>query len=190
MLILASGSPRRKELLDLTGRAYRCIPSEAEEGVPEGTEPQDVPELLAVKKAEAVLASHPDDIVIGADTLVELDGQILGKPSTPPEAVEMLRRLSGNTHMVYTGVAILSAARREHFTTVTKVEFYSLTEEEIQDYVATGEPMDKAGGYGIQGKGALLVKRIHGDFYTVMGLPIGEVERHLRRFEQESPEKQ
>ena len=185
MLILASGSPRRRELLELTGRPYQCIPSEAEEGVPEGTEPQDVPEFLAVKKAEAVLETHPQDIVIGADTIVELDGQILGKPSTPEEAVQMLRQLSGNTHMVYTGVAILSAERREHFTTVTKVEFYNLTEEEIQAYVATGEPMDKAGGYGIQGKGALVVKRIHGDFYTVMGLPIGEVERHLRRFDPE-----
>lgn len=186
MLILASASPRRRELLELTGRTYQCISPETEESVPEGTEAQDVPEILALQKAKAVLASQPQDIVIGADTIVELDGQILGKPSSPEEAVQMLRQLSGNTHMVYTGVAILSAERQEHFTTVTKVEFYCLTEEEIQAYVSTGEPMDKAGAYGIQGKGALLVKRIHGDFYTVMGLPIGEVERHLRRFEQET----
>ena len=185
MLILASGSPRRKELLEMVGRPYQCEPSEADETVPEGMEPQDIPEFLAVKKAKAVLAKHPEDMVLGADTIVELDGQVLGKPGTKEEAAQMLRMLSGETHMVYTGVAILSAGQEAHFTTVTKVEFYPLSEEEIQEYIATGEPMDKAGAYGIQGKGALLVKRIHGDFYTVMGLPIGEVERHLRRLEQQ-----
>lgn len=185
MLILASGSPRRKELLEMVGRPYRCVPSEADETVPEGMEPQDIPEFLAVKKAEAVLAKYPEDMVLGADTVVELDGQVLGKPHSEEEAAQMLRMLSGETHMVYTGVAILSSDQKAHFTTVTKVEFYPLTEDEIQEYIATGEPMDKAGAYGIQGRGALLVKRIHGDFYTVMGLPVGEVERHLRRLEQQ-----
>lgn len=184
MLILASGSPRRKELLAMVGRMYQCIPSDADETVPEGMEPQDIPEFLAVKKAAAVLEKYPEDIVLGADTIVELDGQVLGKPENEADAARMLRMLSGNTHMVYTGVAILSKDWEVHFSTVTKVEFYPLSEDEIQEYIATGEPMDKAGAYGIQGKGALLVKRIHGDYYTVMGLPVAEVERHLKRLEE------
>ena len=180
MLILASKSPRRRELLDLAGLTYTCIPSDVDETVPEGMAPEDMPEYLAAKKAEAVLAGHPGDTVLGSDTLVILDGEVMGKPATQQEARDMLNSLSGRVHYVYTGVAILSAQRRCTFTTCTKVEFYPLTEEEIEDYICSGEPMDKAGAYGIQGRGSLLVKRIQGDYYTVVGLPIAEVVRHLR----------
>lgn len=179
MLILASQSPRRKELLEQAGLAYVCDPSRADEQIPSGLAAEDVPEYLAAKKAEEVFLRHPDDVVLGADTLVVFEGQILGKPKSAQEAYEMLSRLSGRVHHVYTGVAILSKEKSVTFTTVTKVEFYPLTEREIRNYIATGEPMDKAGAYGIQGKGFLLVKRIHGDYYTVMGLPIAEVVRHL-----------
>lgn len=181
MLVLASASPRRKELLQLAGLEFTCAPADTPESVPEGILPEDIPEYLAVCKAEAVQKQYPDAVILGADTLVELDGIILGKPGDERSAFHMLRRLSGKTHHVYTGVCILSGEEKESFTTCTKVEFYSLTDEEIWEYIHTGEPMDKAGAYGIQGRGALLVKRIQGDFYTVMGLPIGEVARRLRK---------
>lgn len=179
MLILASKSPRRRELLDLAGLEYICIPSDADENVPEDLVPAQVPEYLAVKKADAVLAAHPEDMVLGSDTLVVCDGQIMGKPENEQDAFRMLRQLSGKAHQVYTGVAILSAGKRDSFTTVTDVEFYPLTDEEIWAYIHTGEPMDKAGAYGIQGKGSLLVKGIRGDYFTVVGLPVAEVARHL-----------
>ena len=181
MLILASTSPRREELLHLAGLEFTCIPANADESIPTGVPVEDIPEYLAVKKAESVQEGHPEDVILGADTLVELDGIILGKPGDERSAFHMLQRLSGKTHHVYTGVAILKGEQKISFTTVTKVEFYSLTDEEIWDYIKTGEPMDKAGAYGIQGKGALLVKRIQGDYYTVMGLPIGDVVRQLKK---------
>lgn len=179
MLILASRSPRRRELLDQAGLSYCCIPSDADETFPEGAAMEDVPEILATRKAEDILAEHPQDVVLGADTLVLLDGKPLGKPVNKDDARHMLRKLSGREHYVYTGVAILSEGRRVIFTTVTKVEFFPLSDREIDAYIATGEPMDKAGAYGIQGRGCLLVKRIHGDYFTVVGLPVAEVVRHL-----------
>ncbi|MDD6212464.1 MAG: Maf family protein [Clostridiales bacterium] len=179
MLFLASQSPRRKELLDLAGLKYICEPANVDELVPDELAVEKIPEYLAKKKAAKVLSDHPHDVVLGADTIVVWNGEVLGKPQSDYEAFEMLRKLSGSVHHVYTGVAILSEENPIAFTTVTEVEFYQLTDREIRDYIATGEPMDKAGAYGIQGKGALLVKRIQGDYYTVVGLPIGEVVRHL-----------
>jgi len=167
--------------MELAGLEFTCIPSNASEEVPEKIALEDVPEYLAIQKAESVLKTHPEDIVMGADTLVELEGVMYGKPENEEEAFRILKTLSGKTHHVYTGVALLAKDWRETFTTVTKVEFFALTDEEIWDYVHTGEPMDKAGAYGIQGKGALLVKRIQGDYHTVVGLPIGELIRHLRK---------
>lgn len=181
MLILASASPRRQELMELAGLEFICIPSNASEAVPEGIALEDVPEYLAIQKAESVLKTHPEDIVMGADTLIELEDVMYGKPKDEEDAFRMLKMLSGKTHHVYTGVALLAKNWRETFTTVTKVEFFALKDEEIWDYVHTGEPLDKAGAYGIQGKGALLVKRIQGDYHTVVGLPIGELIRHLRK---------
>ncbi len=181
MLILASASPRRRELLEMIGIPFTCIPSQGEEEAPEELAVEKLAEYLALQKAEDVQRHYPKDTVLGSDTLVEIDGEVLGKPGSQEEAFSMILRLSGRSHRVYTGVSILPPRSRESFTRVTQVEFYSLTDEEIREYICTGEPMDKAGAYGIQGRGATLVKQIQGDFYTVMGLPIAEVARKLRR---------
>lgn len=181
-LILASGSPRRRELMTMAGLQFTVLSSEVPEIVPENMPPEQQPEYLAALKAGAVLAEHEDALVVGSDTGVFLDGEMLGKPGSPEEAADMLRRLSGREHQVYTGVCLASAEKTESFTSVTRVEFYELSEEEIRTYVACGEPMDKAGAYGIQGRGCRLVKRIEGDYFTVMGLPIAEVVRRLERF--------
>lgn len=180
MLILASSSPRRKELLSMAGIKYVCIPSDADETVPEGIDISKVSEYLAQVKAEAVLKRHPSDTVIGADTTVAVDGTLLGKPKDENDAFRMIRLLSGRTHTVYTGVSVMSASCSHSFTSATDVEFYDLPDSEILEYIRTGEPMDKAGAYGIQGYGSVLVKKISGDFFTVMGLPIAETIRVLR----------
>ena len=180
MIILASSSPRRQELLTMAGIDYTCIPSDAAEIVPDDIPAASVPEYLAVLKAEAVFQNHPEDIVIGSDTIVVIDDTILGKPKNKEDAFSMLRMLSGRTHTVYTGVAILSPKGRDSFTSSTEVTFYDLTDTEIREYIETGEPMDKAGSYGIQGFGSVLVKEIHGDYFTVMGLPVAETIRRIR----------
>ena len=143
---------------------------------------QKAAQYLARKKALAVANEYPNDIVLGSDTTVVLENAIFGKPKTPEHAAEMLRQLSGKTHTVITGVALAQGERVSSFQTETAVTFYPLTEEQIQAYLATGEPMDKAGSYGIQGYGALLVQNINGDFYSVMGLPVAETARALQRF--------
>ena len=165
--------------MELAGLEFECMPSDVDETIPEGLKVEQYTEYLSGIKAADIAGRHPRDTVIGSDTLVELDGEVLGKPHSEAEAAEMLRRLSGRTHRVFTGVTIISPEGRDSFTSVTEVEFYPLTEEQIATYIATGEPMDKAGAYGIQGRGALLVRGIRGDYYTVMGFPIAEVVRHL-----------
>ena len=182
MLILASQSPRRRQLLAMAGLEFKCIPAYIDETVPEGTPASEIPRLLALQKAQAILESHPNDVVLGSDTVVEIDGEVLGKPQDEEEAFRMLRRLSGAVHTVHTGVAILSSDKAESFTSSTKVRFYDHTDEDLWAYVRTGDPMDKAGAYGIQGAGAFLVQSIEGDFYTVMGLPVAEVLRRLKKF--------
>ena len=143
--------------------------------------------IPGTKKAAAVSAQHPKDLVLGSDTMVLLGDQILGKPGTPERAAEMLRLLSGKTHRVITGVALARGGVLRSFQSETAVTFYPLSEEEIAAYVATGEPLDKAGGYGIQGYGALLVKEIAGDFYSVMGLPVAQTARMLAAFPPANP---
>ena len=143
-----------------------------------------VQELARRKAFAAEVSPGPGDIVLGADTLVALDGRLLGKPSSEGEAFSMLSALSGRVHRVYTGCCLRTAGRSETFVSEAEVEFYPLTEEEIRAYIATGEPMDKAGAYGIQGRGCVLVRGIRGDYYTVMGLPAAEVIRRLRKLEQ------
>ena len=181
MIILASTSPRRKELLSMAGIEYTCIPSDAEEIIPDDLPADKVPEHLSFIKADAVFRSHPEDTVIGADTIVYVDGEILGKPKDKDDAFFMLKKLSGRTHTVFTGVTVISPAGRKSFTSSTEVEFYNLSDDEIQRYIETGEPMDKAGAYGIQGYGSILVKRICGDYFTVMGLPVAEVARAIAK---------
>lgn len=178
-MILASQSPRRRELLSLITEDFSVIPARGEENIPEGTPPKDAVLLLSRQKAEEVAAAHPEQTVIAADTVVAIDGKILGKPRDTDDAVDMLRLLSGRTHSVFTGVCIISDKGVCSFAEETLVEFYPLTEKQIADYAATGEPLDKAGAYGIQGIGALLVRRIDGDYYNVMGLPVGRLYREL-----------
>ena len=179
-IILASASPRRSELMTLAGFRFDVICADIDEIVPEKALPQEVVMSLALQKAQAVAKDHRKSAVVGSDTVVALDGKILGKPHSESEAAEMLRSLSGRIHKVYTGVAIVCGEKVTSFFEETEVEFYPLTDQEILDYVATGEPMDKAGAYGIQGRGAVLVKRINGDYFNVMGLPISKVYRELK----------
>ena len=179
-IILASASPRRSELMTLAGFRFDVICADIDEIVPEKALPQEVVMSLALQKAQAVAKDHCKSAVVGSDTVVALDGKILGKPCSEKEAAEMLRSLSGRIHKVFTGVAIVCGEKVTSFFEETEVEFYPLTDQEILDYVATGEPMDKAGAYGIQGRGAVLVKRINGDYFNVMGLPISKVYRELK----------
>ena len=181
-IILASQSPRRAQLLREVGIDFDIIPYEGVERVPDGISIDNVAEFLAIYKASAISDRYPDNIVIGADTIVVHDGQILGKPSDREDAIDMLHRLSGDEHQVYTGVCIKRGSHVESLTSRTNVEFYKLNDKEIEDYVSSGEPMDKAGGYGIQGMGRLLVRRIDGDYYTVVGLPIAAVVRVIKTF--------
>lgn len=181
-IILASASPRRRELMALAGYDFEVICADINETVPKNAAPEDVVKSLALQKAQAVAENHSDAVVVGSDTVVALDGKILGKPHSEREAAEMLRLLSGRKHKVYTGVAIVCGEKVKTFFDETDVEFYPLSDAEIEAYVATGEPMDKAGSYGIQGKGALLVKGISGDYFNVMGLPISKVYREMRDF--------
>lgn len=178
-LILASASPRRKELLELLQLPFEVIGSEVEEVVDENLHPEVMVQSLAQQKAESVAKTNPHAFVIGSDTLVVFQGKMLGKPKSEEEALEMLTMLSGQTHEVYTGVSIVQNGNQHSFCEKTSVTFYSLSQREIEEYVNTGEPMDKAGAYGIQGYGALLVKEIKGDYYAVMGLPIARTKREL-----------
>lgn len=180
--ILASKSPRRQELLGRIVPNFEVDVVETEELI-DSTLPLDKAiEEVALQKGKAVFAKHPNDIVISADTIVALNGKIYGKPKNEADAKVMLNELSGKTHEVITGVCLMKAGKTETFSSVSDVKFLNLTEEEIDAYVATGEPLDKAGAYGIQGYGALLIDKIDGDYYTIMGLPIAKLNRKLKRF--------
>lgn len=183
--ILASQSPRRKELLGLICGDFEVQVSQADESIAPGTLPKLAVQQLALKKALAVAEKRPGCTVIGADTIVVIDDEILGKPQDDADAHRMLARLSGCEHKVYTGVALVRDGRSHQFVEEAAVRFYPLEQAEIDRYIATGEPADKAGAYGIQGKGALLVQSISGDFYTIMGLPVARLYRELQSFEQD-----
>lgn len=185
MLILASASPRRRELLTMAGLEFECIPSHVEEFVPEGTPADRIPVILSAQKAADVFSTHPGDLILGSDTIVAVDGQVLGKPKDAADAARMLRLLSGRTHTVYTAVTLMDMGKAESFCSAAQVTFYELTDQEIEDYVSTGEPMDKAGAYGIQGRGAVLVRHIEGDFFTIVGLPLAETVRRIREREKQ-----
>lgn len=171
-VLLASASPRRRELLGLIGIAHRVRPANIDETILQGETAEVHALRLAREKAELVAREHPSDLVIGADTIVVLDGEILGKPKSDDEARRMLGRLSGRTHTVVTGMACSLEGRTSSGVETVSVTFRELTEPEIIDYVETREPMDKAGAYGIQGYGATIVRRIDGDFFAVMGLSL------------------
>ena len=178
-IILASGSPRRKELLGLICPDFRVEVSGADEHVTETLSPEQMVARLAEKKASEVASRFPEAPVIGSDTVVELDGEILGKPHSRAEAVSMLWRLSGREHRVHTAVQILSPAGSRSLVSTAEVHFAPMTDREIEWYVSTGEPMDKAGAYGIQGYACRYITGIRGDYYTVMGLPVQMLYRAL-----------
>ncbi|MDW8075571.1 MAG: Maf family protein [Bacteroidota bacterium] len=180
-VILASASPRRQQLITLLGIDVSVIPAAVDEDAFDRTMPRQYVEVLAQAKAAAVRRLHPESIVIGADTTVVLDGQVLNKPLDRDDAVRMLRLLSGRTHTVITGVCVLWQKVRLVDSRITHVTFRSLSEEEIAAYVASGSPLDKAGAYGIQDDcGATFVDAIEGCYYTVVGLPIALLYRMLR----------
>ena len=178
-IVLASISPRRKELLSLLIKDFLVHPANADESLPENIAPTTAVENLAKLKSENVSILYPEDLIIGSDTVVELNGVILGKPTDFNDAVRMLTMLSGKTHNVHTGVALTKNGETKSFVSTTKVTFCELSPQEIKDYVNTKDPFDKAGGYGIQGFGARFVKSIEGDYYTVMGLPVNMLYRKL-----------
>nr|WP_263325559.1 Maf family protein [Neobacillus sp. Marseille-Q6967] len=180
-LILASSSPRRKELLENLRLTFTISSSEVDESFDPKLSPEDVVMDLAERKAKVIFQENPNAFVIGSDTIVVADGQVLGKPADEAEAVCMLNTLSGKQHDVYTGVAILSENGITRFYEKTEVWFWELTNQEIESYVQTGEPLDKAGAYGIQGYGSMLVKKINGDYYAVVGLPVARTYRELKR---------
>ena len=179
MLILASQSPRRRELLGLITRDFLVRPTGCDETL-DCADPAEHALQIACRKCAAALAeAGPEDAVIAADTVVYLDGLLLGKPRDPAEAAAMLSRLSGRTHTVCTGVAVAFRGGTRNLCQQTRVTFYDLSRSLIDWYVSTGEPMDKAGAYGIQGRGALLVRDIAGDYSNVVGLPVAALYRLL-----------
>lgn len=179
-LILASQSPRRKELLGYITENFTVKVSDADESFDPSLPPEEIAKTLASIKGEAVFAFHTDDTVISADTIVVLGSSILGKPRSEQEAFSMLKSLSGKTHSVFTGVCILSVDKKICFAEKTEVNFCTLSDEDINSYIATNEPFDKAGAYGIQGKGSVLISSIKGDYYNVMGLPVAKLNKALK----------
>ena len=180
--IVASASPRRKEILSMGGFGFRIIPSDCDETIKEKLSPEETVKVLAERKALSVLEKNENSVVLGCDTVVALGDEILGKPSDREDAFKMIKALSGKTHRVCTGVCIADKDKTKSFVSVAEVEFYELSDETAESYVATGECDDKAGAYGIQGLGGTLVKSIKGDYYAIVGLPYAETVRVLSEF--------
>lgn len=182
-IVLASGSPRRRQLLEMLRIPFRVIAPDIEERVVAGESPDAYVTRLSRAKAQAVVARAPGDVVLAADTTVVLLGKIFEKPASPSDAVAMLEQLQGRTHAVLTAVAVAGDGRMEHALDVSRVTFRPLERPMLEDYVATGEPLDKAGAYAIQGLGAPLIERVEGDFFGVMGLPLRLALDLLARFD-------
>jgi septum formation protein len=179
MLVLASASPRRQELLRNAGFKFAVQPANIPEELREGEQPKAFAERLAREKALAVFQQRPNDIVLGADTIVIVEGEILGKPRDNVDAERMLKLLSGRTHQVTTGVCVVSTAFSDARSETTSVTMAPLSDEDIRAYVETREPFDKAGAYGIQGIASRWISRIEGDYFNVVGLPVSLVYRML-----------
>jgi septum formation protein len=177
-VILASASPRRRELLSMIGIEHEVRPADVDETPVAGESPRAYADRLA--RAKALAAASPDAVAIGCDTIVVVDGEVLGKPRDVADATRMLRLLSGRSHLVMTAVAVAHDGRMSSDVVQVGVTFRSLRPDEIADYIRTGEPMDKAGAYGIQGYGATIVDRVDGDYFAVMGLPLNRLVRLLR----------
>ena len=181
-LILASGSPRRKELLSLYTTDFTVCVSDFDESAVTADTPAQLVEKLARGKCLAVAAQHPGAVVLGCDTVVDVDGTVFGKPRDAEDAKRMLRALSGSTHLVHTGVCVSDGQRTESFVDTCRVRFFPISEEEIDAYTATPEPYDKAGAYAIQGRAALWLDGIEGDYYTIMGLPVSRTAKLVAQF--------
>ena len=179
-IILASGSPRRRELLNTLGLSFTVCPAKGEETAPEGAGPAEIVKALSRAKAGVVARQFAGELIIAADTIVYLDGRVLGKPKDEADARAMLSALSGRSHEVYTGVTVMLGEDTLCEAECTKVFFRELSAEEIDAYVASGDPMDKAGAYGIQGRAALMVEKIEGDYFNVMGLPLCRLGKMLK----------
>lgn len=180
--ILASKSPRRKEILSLCNIDFDIIVSDADETMNPDNDLKDEIQKLAMKKAKAVFDTHTDSIVIGADTIVVFNNKILGKPKDEQDAFNMLKMLQGNTHEVITGVCFMSKEKTSTLANVSLVHFDTMSDEEILEYIATKDPLDKAGSYGIQGLASKYIKGIEGDFFSIMGLPLHDVYTLLKQY--------
>lgn len=182
-LVLASASPRRRELFKLVAEDFQCLSPDIEESFPPDMDVYGVPQYLAQRKAEFISRGlDSDHVVIGCDTGVFIGGKMLGKPRDRKEAFSMLALLSGREHKVITGCCITDGVSTKAFSVCSSVWFYPLSDEDIRSYVDTGEPSDKAGAYGIQGKGSLLVEKICGDYFNIVGLPVSRLARELTAF--------
>jgi septum formation protein len=180
-IILASASPRRKEILELADLKFDVMPSDAQEITTKTAPNEVVMELASIKAKDIYKKSEKQSMIVGADTVVAYQGQILGKPTDEADAKRMLTMLSGQTHEVYTGVCIIEDGKTKTFYEETKVTFYEISDEQIDHYIKTGEPMDKAGSYGIQGKAAVFIKGIEGDYYNVVGFPIARFLQEITK---------
>lgn len=183
-IILASSSPRRKELLNLIGLSFEIHPSHADETISNELSPSEIVEQLALRKARDVADKYHEGYILGADTIVVLDEQVLGKPENVDDAFAMLKKLQGREHQVFSGIALIDkkTAKETVSHQVTKVFMKKLTDQEIEAYISTKEPMDKAGSYGIQGYGAMIIDRIDGDYFNVVGLPLSLLEQMFKLF--------
>lgn len=181
-IILASQSPRRKELLARLVENFEILPADVDESIATGDVPAEYVMKMAQAKGAKIAANHQDALVIACDTIVEQEGKILGKPQNKQEAFEMLTSLSGSAHQVHTAVFMQQNQQIRQALVSATVEFFGLTNLEIEDYLASGEYKDKAGAYGIQGGGGIFVKKIIGDYYAIVGLPIGVVHQMLKEF--------
>ncbi|MBS6506600.1 MAG: septum formation inhibitor Maf [Paraclostridium bifermentans] len=181
-IILASGSPRRKEILENTNLKFSVITSDIDERIFENEEPIQLVLRLAFEKCMSVAQNNPSDLVIGADTIVVLDNEILGKPKNEEEAFKTLSKLSNREHQVITGMSIVNLENEKKLVdyAISNVKFKKLTDQDIKDYISTKECLDKAGSYGIQGYGALLVEKIKGDYFNIVGLPISKLSDILK----------
>ena len=181
MIILASASPRRSEILLQAGVEFKVIPSNFDEGSLEFTNINDYSKALSYYKAIDVFKDHPEDVVIASDTIVVVDDKILGKPKDEEDAYKMLSMLSGRKHSVITSVCIMTKDNVDTFLSKSYVTFYKMSDKDIKEYIATKEPMDKAGAYAVQGKAAKYIRSINGDYYTIVGLPIAKVIKSLKK---------
>lgn len=181
-IVLASASPRRRELMNFITEDFIAVSTDADETLPNGIETKKASEYLSLVKAKSASADYPEDIVIGCDTIVVVDDVILGKPKDFDQCCDYIRLLSGRAHSVITGCTLIYKESVVTFSVETEVHFRQLTESEIAQYASTDEPYDKAGGYAVQGKGALLIDKINGDYFNVVGLPVSRLNQELISF--------